>query len=151
MDGILNYILVLGLSLAPISELRGGILYGLGTGSNPLAVFLIAIVGNILVMFPVFWILRKTKLRKWIFRVFGKTAQKHAHKNRLFYLYEELALMLFVAVPLPITGCYTGALISELLGWNWKKSFLAISAGIIISGTIVFLGAEGVIKLFGLI
>jgi len=151
MQEILSYLVVFGLGAAPISEVRGAIMAGFGMGLNPWATLVIGILGNILVMPVVFWVLRKTHLREWIFRVFGKMAHKHAHNNKMFYVYEEIALMLFVAVPLPVTGGYTGALISELLGWKWKKSFIAISLGIIIAGIIVFLAAEGVIKLVGLI
>ncbi|MFH0869391.1 MAG: small multi-drug export protein [archaeon] len=151
MDRILQYLIVLGISLAPVSEQRGGIIYGLGMGLNPWAVLVIAIGSNILTLIPVFWILRKTKFRAWLLKVFGKNAQKHIHENKKFQIYEELALMAFVAVPVPFTGCYMGALISEILGWNWKKSFIAISAGVAISGIIVFLAAEGIISLIGLI
>jgi len=151
MNEIFSYLIVFGLGAAPISEVRGAIVAGIGMGLNPWATLIISILGNILVMFPVFWVLRKTHLREWIFKVFGKIAHQHAHKNKMFYVYEEIALMLFVAVPFPITGGYTGALISELLGWKWKKSFIAISLGIIIAGILVFLAAEGIIKLVGLI
>lgn len=151
MQQLINYVIVFLLGAAPISEVRGAIIFGLGTGLNPWLVFLLGILSNILVMPAVFFVLRKTHLREWIFKVFGKSAHEHAHKNKMFYIYEELALFAFVAAPLPITGGYTAALISELLGWNWKKSFVAISAGVVVAGIIVFFGATGIIKLINVI
>lgn len=151
MSEIISCLIVLGLAAAPISEVRGAVLAGLGMGLNPWVTLILGILGNILVIPVVFWVLRKTHLREWIFKVFGKIAHKHAHENKHIYLYEEIGLFLFVAVPLPITGGYMGALVSEVLGWDWKKSFVAISAGITVAGIVVFLAAEGVIQLFGLI
>ncbi len=150
MAGLINYLIVFLLGAAPISEVRGAVIYGLGMGLNPWATLAIGAIGNILALLVVFRVLQHAHLREFIFKLFRKTAEAHIHKNKSFELYEELALFAFVAVPLPITGGYTGALISEILGWSWKKSFVAISAGIIVAGVIVFLGARGVIRLFGL-
>src|SRR3989344_5456950 len=143
MAELINYIITFLLGAAPISEVRGGVVYGISVGLRPWATLAIAILGNILAIPVVFFVLRHAHLREFIFRLFRKAAEKHIHQNKSFELYEELALFAFVAVPLPITGGYTGALISELLGWNWKKSFAAISAGIVVAGVLVFLGVEG--------
>ena len=150
MADLINYAIVFLLGAAPISEVRGAVVFGLGMGLNPWTTLTLGIIGNILALFIVFFILQHTHFREFIFNLFRKTAEKHIHKNKSFELYEELALFAFVAIPLPITGGYTGALISEILGWNWKKSFAAISAGVIVAGIIVLLGAEGAIRLFGL-
>ena len=150
MADLINYVIVFLLGAAPISEVRGAVVFGLGMGLNPWTTLTLGIIGNIIALFLVFFILRHTHFREFIFNLFRKTAEKHIHKNKSFELYEELALFAFVAIPLPITGGYTGALISEILGWNWKKSFAAISAGVIVAGIIVLLGAEGAIRLFGL-
>jgi len=150
MAELINYIITFLLGAAPISEVRGGVVYGISVGLRPWATLAIAILGNILAIPVVFFVLRHAHLREFIFRLFRKAAEKHIHQNKSFELYEELALFAFVAVPLPITGGYTGALISELLGWNWKKSFVAISAGIVVAGVLVFLGVEGVVKLINL-
>lgn len=148
MADLLLYIIMIGLSMAPISEARGAILFGIAAGLNPWIVLPLSLAGNILAIPIVFWILRQAHLREFIMKLFHKTAAGHIDKHKdKFELYKELALFAFVALPLPITGGYTGTLISEVLGWNWKKSTIAIAAGIITAGLLVFLGAEGIIHL----
>ena len=151
MPAAIDYVLVFLLGAAPISEVRGAVVFGVGTGLNPFATLALGIIGNIIAILAIFWVLRQARLREFIFKIFHKTASGHIDKNKVkFELYKELALFAFVAVPLPITGGYTGALISEVLGWNWKRSFVAISAGAVVAGLLVLLGAEGVIKLINL-
>jgi uncharacterized membrane protein len=151
MAELLKYLITFVLSGLPISEVRGGVIFGVAAGLNPWAVLLLSLIGNILSVPVVFWVLRQAHFREWIFKIFHKSAASHIDKHKdKFELYKELALFAFVAVPLPLTGSYTGILISEVLGWDWKKSLIAIAAGIIVAGTIVFLGAEGIIKLINL-
>ncbi len=151
MAELLNYIITFVLSGLPISEVRGAVIFGIAAGLNPWAVLVLSLVGNILSVPLVFFVLRQAHLREWIFKLFHKTAASHIdrHKDK-FELYKEIALFAFVAVPFPLTGSYTGILISEVLGWSWKKSTIAIAAGVLVAGVIVFLGAKGVIKLIGL-
>jgi len=148
---LIEYLILIGLAVAPISEARGAIIYGISVGLNPVLTFVLSVIANILIIPVVFFVLRHANLREFIFKLFRKTAERHMHQNKMIYLYEELALFAFVAAPLPVTGGYTAVLISELLGWDWRKSFLAISAGITVSAIIVLLAAEGVIHLVGLI
>jgi len=151
MVNILGYLIVLGLGAAPIIEVRAGVLYGIGAGLDPYFTLIAASVGNIIMLPVAFAILRHARLREWLFRVFKKHTDKHlAQHGSKFESYRELMLMLFVALPLPITGGYLAVLISELLGWNWKKSFIAISIGTVIAGVTALLGAEGVIHLIRL-
>ena len=151
MVELLKYLITFALGAAPISEVRGGIIYGLAAGLNLWAVLLLSLVGNLIAVPVVFWLLRQAHFREWIFKIFGRHAAATAEKNKnKFELYKELALFAFVAVPLPMTGAYTGILISELLGWNWKKSAIAVCAGILVAGMIVFLSAEGIIKLISI-
>ncbi|HIH14039.1 MAG TPA: small multi-drug export protein [Nanoarchaeota archaeon] len=147
MDAWVNYLIVLAIGASPILEVRGAVIFGLGMGLNPWMTLALGIIGNIAALPVAFWVLQHAHFREFMFGLFRKTAEKHMHKNKNFELYEELALFAFVAIPLPITGCYLGVLISEILGWNWKRSFLAISAGTVVSGLLMLLGAEGVIKL----
>ena len=148
MAELLNYVITFLLSGLPISEVRGGVIFGIAAGLNPVAVLVLSVIGNILAIPVVFWVLRQAHFREWLMKVFHKAAVGHIDKHKVkFELYKELALFAFVAVPLPITGGYTGALISEVLGWNWKKSFVAIAAGIVVAGLIVFLSAEGILHL----
>ncbi len=151
MAELLNYIITFVLSGLPISEVRGAVIFGLASGLNHWAVLILSLVGNILSIPVVFFVLRRAHIRDWIFKIFHKTADGHIQKNKdKFELYKEIALFAFVAVPLPLTGSYTGILISEALGWSWKKSTVAIAAGVLVAGIIVFLSAEGIIKLINL-
>ncbi len=151
MADLVGYLITLALSAAPLSEVKGSIIFGLASKLSPIAVLSIAILGNIIMVPVAFWILRRTHFRDIIFRLFhASTSQKIEHHREKFEIYKELALFVIVSLPLPLLGAYTGVLISEILGWGWKKSMIAIACGIIVSGIIVFLSAEGIIKLISL-
>ena len=75
-----------------------------------------------------------------VFRGFFQFLSKKAERNKkLIEKYEELGLMLFVAIPLPVTGAWTGSLVAVLMGLKTVKSFLFITAGVFIAGIIVTL------------
>lgn len=141
-------------SLVPFIELRGGILLGHGLGMDPLRIFIICVLANcvpvpfvILLARPIFARLKKTKL-------FGKLAAKIENSTMkksgkvLSHKYTWIGLMLFVGIPLPGTGAYTGSLIAALLGMRLKQAIPAIILGIIIAGGIMTLASMG---LFGAI
>ena len=134
-----EYLLLLLLGAFPISECRGAIVYGFGMQLNPWLVFILAIIGNIIAIPIVFKILKVAKFRKLIIRLFGKHthAKIEKHKKK-FEAYEELALLFLVAIPFPLTGAYTGILISEILDLNRKKATIVISIGVIIAAIITF-------------
>ena len=108
---------------------------------------MVCIIANALVVLPVFFFLdvmhkRLIHIRvyKSIFNFFIAGIQKKAKKlEPKIGKYGYLALALFVAVPLPMTGAWTGALIAWLLGLDRKKSFAAIAFGVLIAGVIVTL------------
>jgi len=130
-----EYLIVLILGLLPISETRGAILYGLGAGLNIPIIFLIGIGSNILTIPIIFWALKKGGFLKLAKRFFGKRVYSKIEKNReKLNKWEELALLLFVAIPAPFTGSWTGALIAVLLDMNKKKAFLVISLGVLVAG-----------------
>ena len=144
-----NYIIVALLAMAPISESRGAIIFGLGMGLNSVFVLILAILANILLIPVAFFFLRQAKVRDFFFKMFKKTADKHIEKNeQKFSLLKELALFGFVAVPFPFTGVASAALISEILGWDQKKSTIAITAGIVVASIVVWAGTLGIIRLF---
>lgn len=129
-------------SILPISELRGAIPYAVSQGfSIPLAAA-IAIVANVLVPLIVFLFLEsfhkifyKIPAYKRFFDRFVERSRKKVHQKVEKYGY--LGLMIFVAIPLPLTGAWTGALGAWVLGLSYRKSFLAIAAGVAIAGIIV--------------
>lgn len=136
----------IALSMAPIIELRGAIPVGYFVFDLPLwYVALISIAGNILAVAIVLWILPKVVIffSKWIpiihkvmEWVFEKTRAKHSHK---MVLWGEIALILFVAIPLPGSGGWTGALLAYLFDVKYKNALGLMSVGIIIAAIIVSL------------
>lgn len=133
-------------TISPISELRGGIPLGISLGLNPLFTFFIAVVANALIFFPIFFALRlfydKVLYRIPLFDKYLDSLRKRGKPKVDKYGFWGLAL--FVAVPLPITGAYTGTILAWLLGMDWKKAFLAVGLGVIVAGVIVLLITLGV-------
>jgi uncharacterized membrane protein len=133
-------------TVAPISELRGGIPLGISLGLDPLFTFFIAVVANALIFFPVFFALRlfydKVLFRIPLFDRYLDSLRKRGKPKVDKYGFWGLAL--FVAVPLPLTGAYTGTILAWLLGMDWKKAFPAIGLGVIVAGVVVLLITLGV-------
>ena len=145
--GGLNPWLVLGIIAAtPFGEARVSIIYGLAMGLDPLYVFLLSVALNIMVLVPLLFALRQKWVMKIIHFVMGKRITRMVEKNKKkFEIYEELALLGFVAVPLVGTGAWTGALLSTVLELDAKKSFFVIASGVFLAASMIFLGANGVI------
>ena len=130
------------ISMIPIFELRGSIPIGVHKYQLPYwKVIPISIVGN---MFPIFFILlffdfvtkiffKVPFLKKILEVIFARTRSKTA----LIQKYEEIGLMLFVAIPLPITGAWTGSLAAYLFGLKFWKSILFIFLGVCIAAVVV--------------
>ena len=136
------------LSIAPISELRGAIPTGIAFGLNPLSVFVLSIILNSLIFFPIYFGLKLfyKYFKKYKFvRNQIKRIRKKGHKS--MENYGVWGLLLFVAIPLPFTGVWTGSIIAWLFDLEWWKSFLVILIGVIIAGLIVSLSTMGVINL----
>ena len=139
-------------TVLPISELRGGIPLGISLGLDPLLTFAIAVIANALIFFPAYFLLRglySKFLSRWgLFNRYLDSLRRKG-KPRLDK-YGFLGLALFVAVPLPLTGAYTGTILAWLFDMNWRKSFLAIGLGVLIAGIIVLLITLGVVKGLGI-
>ncbi|HUV52238.1 MAG TPA: small multi-drug export protein [Dehalococcoidia bacterium] len=127
---------------APISELRGAIPLGIEVHdiSWPI-VFVVAIAGNLLpvpflLLFldPVTRLLSKVKLFERIINWFFERTRK---RGKFIERYERIGLTLFVAIPLPITGAWTGSILAFLLGLSFWRAFISIALGILIAGAIV--------------
>jgi uncharacterized membrane protein len=130
---------VLIASASPISELRGGIPLGIALGLQPVDVFVLSVVTNILIFFParavlaLFYrgVLRRLPLfDRYLLRV-RRTGAPAIEK------YGLLGLVLFVGIPLPFTGAYTGTVLSWLLAMDVKRSFLGVVGGVLVAGVIV--------------
>ncbi|MBC8302342.1 MAG: small multi-drug export protein [Pelagibacterales bacterium] len=130
------------LSILPIAELRGGIPYAIANDLNPLLTFFICVGANILVFPIVFFFLEflhplflKIDLYKRLFDKFIiKTREKIGNKIEKYGFW---GLMIFVMIPLPVTGAYTGSFAAWLFNIPKKKAFLAVSLGVIMAGIIV--------------
>jgi uncharacterized membrane protein len=138
LGDIAKFLLV---TVSPISELRGGIPLGISLGLDPLFTFLIAIVANALIFFPVFFALRlfydKLLSRIPLFDRYLDNLRRRGKPK--VDKYGFWGLFLFVAVPLPLTGAYTGTILAWLLDVDWKKAFPAVGVGVIVAGIVVFL------------
>lgn len=143
------------LSMLPILELRGGLPFALSQGLSPLRAYLISVAGNILPVFPLLLLLRRLFIFLGRYKMAEKTlswTMKRARKREdLVRRYGFGGLILLVAIPLPITGAWTGVLVSFLLSLEIKYSFVGICIGVFLAGGIVLsmslLGLKG-IKIF---
>jgi uncharacterized membrane protein len=148
-------LLVTGLiSMIPIFELRGGIPVGIALFKlHPLAVYFTCVLFNLVPVIPILLLLNP--IRRLLenvppFRGLFRFIQKKAARNqRIIERYEEVGLALFVGVPLPVTGAWTGSLVAEIMGLRIMKSFLFIAVGVGLAGIIVtmltLLGVYGII------
>ena len=144
-------ILVFVISLMPILELRGGLLAAALLGLDPLPSYIISIIGNIL---PVpFILLLITKILDWMrnskVKLFNKIAnwldekvEKHKGKIEKF---GYLGVVLFVGIPLPGTGAWTGSLIASVLNMDKKKTFAAVLLGIVMASIIMMILSFGIV------
>jgi uncharacterized membrane protein len=132
------------LSLLPIAELRGGLPYALAGGVPPLAAYLLCVAANALVGPLVFLFLsslhrlpdRWPAYHRFFVRLVDRSRRRiHSVVERYGYW----GLMIFVAIPLPLTGAYTGALGAWVLGMRRWKSVLFITLGVALAGLIVSL------------
>jgi uncharacterized membrane protein len=135
----------------PISEVRGAIPLGIGIYDlSPSEVYLLSVFGNLLPIIPLLLFLgpvsdylRRFSLGDKFFTwLFARTRKKYIQDHENFGL---TALAIFVAIPLPLTGAWTGCAVAFLLGFRFWPSFAAIAAGVLIAGAIVTAATMGVI------
>ena len=163
MQIALKYLLTFLISMVPLIELRGAIPIGLSSIlGDPLPIlplYIVCIIGNMLPVPFIFFFARKVLEwgadKKFIGKFFrfclekgekgGKRLQEKAGRG----LY--IALFLFVGIPLPGTGAWTGTLAASFLDMDFKKSSIAVMAGVILAGIIMGLASIGVFGVFGAI
>ena len=147
-----KYLYVFFVSMVPLIELRGAIPIGVGLGLPLSTVYIISIIGNMLPVPIIYFFARKVLVwgsdKKFIGKFFtwclekgekaGKKLQAKAGRG-LFW-----ALLLFVGIPLPGTGAWTGTLAASLLDMDFKKSVLACMGGVLLAGVIM-----GVLSVLG--
>lgn len=142
---------ILFLSILPVTELRATIPLALTLGMSPLRAYGLAVTGNLLPVIPALLLI--DPVSRWlryippVDRIFQKILQRTRKKTRSVEKYGVVGLFLFVAVPFPITGAWTGIIIAWLLGMNIAQAALAISCGVALAGVLVTLASLGVIKM----
>ena len=144
-------ILVFIISVLQILELRGGLLAASLLEVDPLVAYIISIIGNILpVPFILFFIkriidwLRKSKVN--FFKKIAKFLDEKVEKNKeKIEKYGYLGLILFVGVPLPGTGAWTGCLLAAVLNMDRKKSFACVVCGVLMASIIMMVLSYGIV------
>jgi uncharacterized membrane protein len=135
--------MTLAAAALPISEVRGAIPLAIGVyGYSPLEAYLLSVFGNLLPVIPLLLFLgpvsdylRRFSWGEMFFSwLFARTRRKYIQEHENFGL---TALAIFVAIPLPMTGAWTGCTLAFLLGFRFWPAFAAIAAGVITAGLIV--------------
>ena len=141
------YLYVLLITVLPAIELRGSIPVGIGMGAGILPVFILATVANVLIIFPIFLFLDKffPYFQKKVGFVDKIIASVRTKTEKYVQKYGTLGLLLFVAVPLPGSGAYSGCLAAYLLNIPRKSAVPAIAGGVIVAGILVTLASAGVV------
>ena len=147
----MNIILTILIAMVPVIELRGAIPFGVANGLEPWFATILAVIGNLipipfilLLLTKIFDWLRDKKYTKKMIAWLEKKAEKNRKKVNK---YGWLGLIILVAIPLPGTGAWTGALVASCFKMKFKPSMLAIIAGVIIAAIIVFAITYGFTKI----
>ncbi|MBT3362574.1 MAG: small multi-drug export protein [Chloroflexi bacterium] len=142
---MVDYLKIALITLVPWIELRASIPIGiLDNDLNPVTVFAIAVIVNILLFFPIYFGLKFAHkyLIRWKF--YERTTIRIREKGEPYIKkYGFIGLGIFIGIPLPGSGVYSGTLLAWLVGMDWKKAFAAAVIGVLIAGSIVFLLAWG--------
>ena len=154
-----KYLLIFLVSMVPMIELRGSIVMAVGWDLDYFTALAVSAIGNMLPVPVIYFFARKVLLwgahRKYIGKFFryclekgekgGQKLTEKAGRGGLF-----VALMLFVGIPLPGTGAWTGTLAASFLNMGIKSTAAAVSLGVIIAGIIMGVASTGVFSVIGL-
>ena len=154
---MIQYLTVFLISMVPLIELRGALPIALGMGLPTLNAYITCIVGNMLPVPIIYFFARKVLVwgsdKPYIGKFFswclqkghrgGEKLRQRAGRRGLF-----MALMLFVAIPVPGTGAWTGTLAASLLDMGFKSTVAAVLLGVAIAGVIMMMVGTGVFAIF---
>ena len=155
---MLNYLIIFLISMIPIIELRGAMVYAVGFDLPYVPALITCVVGNMLPVPIIYFFARKVLKwganKKYIGKLFtfflvkgeraGQKMVKATGRGGLF-----LALLLFVGIPLPGTGAWTGTLGASFLNMGFKSTVAAVSLGVILAGIIMSILSTGVFSVIG--
>ena len=156
---MLKYLMIFFVSMVPLVELRLAMPMAVGMDLPYFPALIVCVLGNMLPVPIIYFFARKVLVwgadKKYIGKFFrfcldkgergGEKLVAKTGRGGLF-----MALLLFVGIPLPGTGAWTGTLAASLLNMGIKSTALAVSLGVILAGTIMAIGSTGVLAVFGL-
>lgn len=155
MNMFTKYLIAFLISMVPLIELRGAVPYALAIGLPVLPAYVVCILGNMLPVPFIFFFARKVLVwgadKPVIGKFFnfclkkGEAGGEKLQQKTGGGLY--IALLLFVGIPLPGTGAWTGTLAASILDMDFKKSVLAVVGGVILAGIIMGIASAGVLAL----
>ena len=144
-----NYVYVLIISMLPIVELRGAIPVAFALSLPPVPSFIVSVIGNLipvpfilLLITPFCNWLKKTRMLSWFPEFLERKVEKNREKVTKYAIF---GLYLFVAIPLPGTGAWTGALIASFLDFKFKDAFISIILGVLTAGLIMGIFSYGLL------
>jgi len=153
LNALHTIVLTFLISMVPVLELRGAIPFGVANGLPPLAALAVAVCGNlvpvpfiILFIRSIFAWLRTWKSLRGLVEKLESRAEK---KSETVKKYAWIGLCILVAIPLPGTGAWTGALVAALMNMRLKQAMPAIILGVIIAGLIMTVVSYGFVHLLG--
>jgi len=134
---------VILVGMLPIFELRGAIPLGFYLNLPIFKTFILAILGNLIPVIPILFLLKPVSdnlQRFFLFKKFFNWLFEHTQKkSEIIQKYEALGLAIFVAIPLPMTGAWTGAVAASLFKIKFRYAFWAITIGVLIAAVLVTL------------
>ncbi len=153
-----KYLTVFLVSMVPLVELRGGIVMAVGMNLDYFTALVVCVIGNMLPVPFIYFFARKVLLcgaeKKYIGKIFryclekgqrgGEKLARKAGRGGLF-----VALLLFVGIPLPGTGAWTGTLAASFLDMGIKSTAVSVSLGVVLAGLIMGLASMGVFSAIG--
>lgn len=145
-------LLTLGTAMVPVVELRGAIPVGVAAGLPPAVACAAAVLGNLMPV-PLIMLLAR-RVMDWLrgTAFFGPKInwlERRAHlKGRIVRKYRLMGLVILVAIPLPGTGAWTGALVASVLDIRMRNAVPAIFLGLVVAGVLITVLTMGVIRLF---
>ncbi len=148
-----HYIIIFFVSMLPLVELRGAIPYSVIFGLDFLPSYIVCIIGNMLPVPFIFFFARRILEwgadKKYIGKFFSFCLEK-GHKGGTKLQQKAgkglfVALLLFVGIPLPGTGAWTGTLAASILDMDFKTSVIAVMLGVILAGVIMALATSGLL------
>jgi uncharacterized membrane protein len=164
-----EYLATLIMSFVPLIELKGGIVFARGAEINFIFSLLLAYFGSTIVFVPIYFLLRPIlnlfkkigfikKLAEKIETYFSdkanETLEKHKEKNKggkvSEKLLKQLGVFIFVAIPLPMTGVWTGTAIAVFLNLKFKDTILPVAIGNLVAGLIISVLAQVCITLWNI-